>query len=73
VFKRYSIVNPNDTAVAVRKVDARRQRDLATVANAQTSETHLAEFEQKMAETAPQSLQTANSARRNRKAAGLPN
>jgi len=44
--QHHSIVNPNDTAMAIRKVDARRQRDLATIATAETSETQLAEFEQ---------------------------
>jgi hypothetical protein len=39
VFKRYSIVNPNDSAMAIRKVEARRQRDLAAVATVETSET----------------------------------
>jgi hypothetical protein len=31
VFRRYSIVNPADTAAAISKVDARRQRDFTTV------------------------------------------
>jgi len=39
VFKRYSIVDSNDTAEAVMRVEAARKRDLATLAaQAQTAE-----------------------------------
>jgi integrase len=73
VFKRYSIVNPNDTAYAVRKSDAARQRNLASVTNPETSQAVHAEFSQNSAKTAQLSGQTTDLSSRTLKPAVLPN
>jgi integrase len=72
VFRRYSIVNPADTAAAIRKVDARRQRDLRTI-KSQVPQPVEEKFIQSFTQNAHEPVQPATSRSRHQKGTVLPN